>query len=45
MNSGYIGGLGIVAFYNAYNYRGGYSCLAPGEYYADNLSDNTFTSA
>ncbi|MGC9535326.1 hypothetical protein [Streptomyces sp. UG1] len=43
MNSGYIGDLDIVAFYRLSNYGGGYACLAPGEYYADNLSDNSFT--
>jgi hypothetical protein len=44
MNSGTIGGKDVVAFY----YREGlsdvtgYTCLAPGEKYADNLTDNAF---
>lgn len=44
MNSGTIGGKDVVAFYYK---RGqsdvdGYTCLAPGEKYADNLQDNRF---
>ncbi|GAA3546682.1 hypothetical protein [Streptomyces osmaniensis] len=44
MNSGFIGGRDVVAFYydKDYQYRNGYVCLAPGEKWADNLTDNYF---
>ncbi|MFC8197319.1 hypothetical protein ACFWBR_24575 [Streptomyces sp. NPDC060006] len=44
MNSGFIGGKDVVAFYAAknYDYTQGYVCLAPGEKWADNLTDNYF---
>ncbi|MDK1344686.1 peptidase inhibitor family I36 protein [Streptomyces sp. 378] len=44
MNRGYTGGLDHVAFYQNDNYGGGHACLAPGELYADNLTDNRFTN-
>ncbi|MFI1357046.1 peptidase inhibitor family I36 protein [Streptomyces sp. NPDC020898] len=44
MNRGFTGGLDHVAFYQDDLYRGGHTCLAPGELYADNLTDNTFTN-
>ncbi|CAL9568925.1 hypothetical protein [Streptomyces sp. enrichment culture] len=44
MNSGYIGSYDIVAFYRLPGYGGGYTCLKPGEKYADKISDNTFTN-
>ncbi|MFC7840874.1 peptidase inhibitor family I36 protein [Streptomyces sp. NPDC001046] len=44
MNRGYTGGLDHVAFYENDNHTGGHACLAPGELYADNLTDNRFTS-
>ncbi|MEV5814235.1 hypothetical protein CJI59_17350 [Streptomyces sp. Alain-F2R5] len=44
MNSGHVGSYDIVAFYRLTNYGGGYACLKPGELYADNLSDNTFSN-
>jgi hypothetical protein len=45
MNSGYIGGNDVVAFYywSDYDYDLGYGCLLPSEYYVDDLSRNTFT--
>lgn len=44
MNSGTIGGKDVVAFYMypGQSDVGGYTCLAPGEKYADNLRDNVF---
>ncbi|WAU82897.1 hypothetical protein O1Q96_26335 [Streptomyces sp. Qhu-G9] len=44
MNSGFIGGKDVVAFYaeKDYAYEKGYVCLAPGEKWADNLTDNYF---
>ncbi|MES5820861.1 hypothetical protein [Streptomyces sp. RG80] len=44
MNSGFIGGRDVVAFYydKDYQYLNGYVCLAPGEKWADNLTDNYF---
>ncbi|MDT9688730.1 hypothetical protein Q5762_10240 [Streptomyces sp. P9(2023)] len=44
MNSGYYGGKDVVAFYRYQNYayQDGYTCLAPGEKYADYLGDNRF---
>ncbi|MFJ2645141.1 hypothetical protein ACIO1C_00140 [Streptomyces sp. NPDC087420] len=44
MNSGTIGGKDVVAFYWNYGQSDvlGYTCLAPGEKYADNLTDNVF---
>ncbi|WP_405999032.1 hypothetical protein [Streptomyces sp. NBC_00829] len=46
MNSGYTGGKDVVAFYLTadYAYQYGYVCLSPNELYADNLTDNYFTS-
>lgn len=44
MNGGYLGGKDVVAFYYFAGSSGDYACLAPGEKYADNLSDNTFTN-
>lgn len=44
MNRGFTGNLSIVAFYFLENYEGGHACLQPGELYADNLSDNFFSS-
>ncbi|MFH9060555.1 hypothetical protein ACH4GM_04930 [Streptomyces coeruleorubidus] len=44
MNSGFVGGRDVVAFYydKDYQYQNGYVCLAPGEKWADNLTDNYF---
>ncbi|MFD7323746.1 hypothetical protein ACFV9D_22035 [Streptomyces sp. NPDC059875] len=44
MNSGYFGGKDVVAFYRYQNYAyaDGYTCLRPGEKYADDLTDNRF---
>ncbi|MGX1505540.1 UNVERIFIED_CONTAM: hypothetical protein RKD43_004165 [Streptomyces graminofaciens] len=44
MNAGYVGGNDVVAFYRLsdYQWSQGYGCLLPGEYYADDLSDNRF---
>ncbi|MFE2214415.1 hypothetical protein ACFW93_20975 [Streptomyces canus] len=44
MNSGTIGGKDVVAFYYLPGQSDvtGYTCLAPGEKYADNLTDNRF---
>ncbi|MEU3490530.1 hypothetical protein [Streptomyces massasporeus] len=44
MNSGFVGGRDVVAFYaeKDYRYELGYVCLAPGELWADNLTDNYF---
>ncbi|MEU0649074.1 hypothetical protein [Streptomyces umbrinus] len=46
MNSGFVGGKDVVAFYydKDYQYQNGYVCLAPGELWADNLTDNYFTN-
>ncbi|MFE1026986.1 hypothetical protein ACFW5I_20850 [Streptomyces sp. NPDC058818] len=44
MNSGHIGSFDIVAFYRLPGYGGGYTCLKPGEKYADKVSDNTFSN-
>ncbi|MEW2074607.1 peptidase inhibitor family I36 protein [Streptomyces sp. NPDC013433] len=44
MNRGFTGTLSIVAFYFLENYAGGHACLQPGELYADNLSDNFFST-
>ncbi|MGW8768432.1 hypothetical protein ACWGN5_38820 [Streptomyces sp. NPDC055815] len=46
MNAGYTGGKDVVAFYflTGYQYQYGYNCLAPGEYFVDDLSRNTFTN-
>ncbi|MEV0379051.1 hypothetical protein [Nonomuraea sp. NPDC050643] len=45
MNNGTLGGYDVVAFYDytAYDWRYGYTCLKPGEYYADDLSNNKFS--
>ncbi|MEU3511093.1 hypothetical protein ABZ733_25030 [Streptomyces longwoodensis] len=44
MNSGTIGGKDVVAFYEwpGQSDIRGYTCLAPGEKYADDLRDNMF---
>ncbi|MET8216190.1 peptidase inhibitor family I36 protein [Streptomyces hirsutus] len=44
MNRGFTGGLDHVAFYENSGFGGGHACLAPGELYADNLTDNRFTN-
>lgn len=44
MNRGFVGGLDHVAFYENDNHGGGHACLAPGELYADNLTDNRFNT-
>ncbi|WP_432250246.1 peptidase inhibitor family I36 protein [Streptomyces sanyensis] len=44
MNRGYVGSLDHVKFYEHINHGGGYSCLAPGELYADNLTDNRLSN-
>ncbi|MFC9292298.1 hypothetical protein [Streptomyces sp. NPDC057052] len=44
MNAGYTGGNDVVQFWYVQNYGGGYTCLSPNEYFADNLTDNTFTN-
>ncbi|WP_328498757.1 hypothetical protein OHS59_42915 [Streptomyces sp. NBC_00414] len=44
MNRGFTGNLSIVKFYFLENYTEGHTCLYPGELYADNLSDNFFTT-
>ncbi|MFD8819831.1 hypothetical protein ACFV23_52255 [Streptomyces sp. NPDC059627] len=43
MNSGYVGGKDVVAFYYYANYSGGYGCLKPGELYVDDLTRDHFT--
>ncbi|MFG2957659.1 hypothetical protein ACGF5O_28575 [Streptomyces sp. NPDC048291] len=43
MNSGYVGGKDVVAFYYYANYGGGYGCLKPGELYVDDLTRDHFT--
>ncbi|MBC6458608.1 hypothetical protein [Actinomadura sp. HBU206391] len=47
MNSGYLGGRDVVAFYIMSEHRdeSGYGCLAPGELYADWLGDNYYYSS
>ncbi|MBC6459719.1 hypothetical protein [Actinomadura sp. HBU206391] len=44
MNSGYLGGEDVVAFYRnaGQRYQDGFGCLAPGELYADWLGDNYY---
>lgn len=46
MNSGTLGGKDVVAFYywSGWDAGRGYTCLKPGEKYADNLSDNSFAN-
>ncbi|MFI7452518.1 hypothetical protein ACIBQX_33840 [Nonomuraea sp. NPDC049714] len=46
MNNGTLGGVDVVAFYDytGYDWRYGYTCLKPGEYYADYLADNRFSA-
>jgi hypothetical protein len=46
MNSGFIGGRDVVAFYAEKDYPAskGYVCLAPGERWADLLTDNYFAN-
>ncbi|GGX93326.1 hypothetical protein [Streptomyces fructofermentans] len=44
MNRGFTGSYAIVEFYYLAGYTGGETCLYPGELYADDLSDNTFTN-
>ncbi|ARP73234.1 hypothetical protein LK07_29535 [Streptomyces pluripotens] len=45
MNSGYIGGKDVVAFYYLPNYDdSAYGCLKPGELYVDDLTRNHFTN-
>ena len=44
MNRGYVGSLDHVKFYEHAGHGGGYSCLAPGELYADNLTDNRLSN-
>ncbi|SMF14875.1 hypothetical protein [Streptomyces sp. Amel2xC10] len=44
MNAGYTGGNDIVQFWYIQQYQTGYTCLSPYEYFADDLSDNTFSS-
>ncbi|KQX59076.1 MULTISPECIES: hypothetical protein [unclassified Streptomyces] len=46
MNAGTLGGKDVVAFYYLSNYSGGYGCLAPGEFFVDDLSRpaNNFTN-
>jgi hypothetical protein len=44
MNRGYTGNLAIVKFYYLTERPGGHTCLYPGELYADNLTDNRFTT-
>lgn len=45
-NNGTIGGNDVVAFYLALNYayQHGYVCLSPYELYADDVTDNRYTS-
>ncbi|WP_329220359.1 hypothetical protein OG352_26770 [Streptomyces sp. NBC_01485] len=42
MNAGYTGGRDVVQFWFWQNYEETYTCLSPNEYFADNLSDNSF---
>ncbi|GAA3848037.1 hypothetical protein GCM10022403_094670 [Streptomyces coacervatus] len=45
MNSGYVGGKDVVAFYYYADYDDrAYGCLKPGELYVDNLGRNKFTN-
>ncbi|MER5860494.1 hypothetical protein ACFV2Z_38355 [Streptomyces sp. NPDC059688] len=45
MNSGYVGGKDVVAFYYFADYPSdAYGCLKPGELYVDNLGRNNFTN-
>ncbi|MFI5998145.1 hypothetical protein ACIBAC_40605 [Streptomyces sp. NPDC051362] len=45
MNSGYVGGKDVVAFYEYVVFQDfAYGCLKPGELYVDNLSRNKFTN-
>ncbi|BBC31604.1 uncharacterized protein SGFS_028980 [Streptomyces graminofaciens] len=44
MNRGFTGNNAIVKFYYLTGRGGGHTCLLPGELYADNLTDNTFTN-
>ncbi|MFC8679416.1 hypothetical protein ACFUEN_42900 [Streptomyces griseorubiginosus] len=46
MNSGFIGGRDVVAFYAEKDYPSakGYLCLAQGERWADLLTDNYFAN-
>ncbi|MFF3936159.1 hypothetical protein [Streptomyces phaeofaciens] len=44
MNAGYTGGNDVVEFWFIQEYQAGYACLSPYEYFADNLSDNTFSN-
>ncbi|MER7837729.1 hypothetical protein ABTY98_17930 [Streptomyces sp. NPDC096040] len=45
MNSGFVGGKDVVAFYYLTNYpSSAYGCLKPGELYVDNLTRDTFTN-
>ncbi|WP_200301127.1 peptidase inhibitor family I36 protein [Streptomyces adelaidensis] len=44
MNRGFVGSLDHVKFYEHSGYGGGHACLAPGELYADNLTDNRFNN-
>ncbi|MGW0801603.1 hypothetical protein [Nonomuraea sp. NPDC002799] len=45
MNNGDIGGYDVVAFYDytGYDWQYGYTCLKPGQYYADSLENDKFT--
>ncbi|MFC5835840.1 hypothetical protein [Nonomuraea insulae] len=45
MNNGNLGGYDVVAFYDytAYDWRYGYTCLKPGQFYADSLENDEFT--
>ncbi|MFH9863607.1 hypothetical protein [Streptomyces sp. NPDC017202] len=42
-NAGRTGGNDVVRFRYPENYGGGCTCLSPDEYFADNLTDHTFT--
>ncbi|MFF5182720.1 hypothetical protein ACFY30_02855 [Streptomyces sp. NPDC000345] len=44
MNAGFTGGRDVVKFWSLTQYRGGYGCLSPNEYFADNLTDNTLSN-
>jgi hypothetical protein len=44
MNSGFIGGKDVVAFYWIFGMSGDYACLSPNEFFVDNLSRNKFTN-
>ncbi|MFG2375915.1 hypothetical protein ACGFY9_31145 [Streptomyces sp. NPDC048504] len=44
MNAGYTGGNDVVQFWYLAGYGGGYTCLSPNEYFADNLTDNHFSN-